>query len=293
MSARGQRHRHLALSRLLRSWPILVTVSVAALTLGGALTARRQAQRNADARRATLSADIRVEAVNAVNVPAQRAADLAAGVGANWSARGAIFAAVAPGLAREPSHQRRRTHRARNSRSAPPLRAQPRRIEAPFSAGGTQRPAPARSDYFVVTASRQRVRGSSGLGPDVGEEPARHATLLMAAASGAPRATPPVRMMSDDQPGTALHVPIYRRSARSLQTAATPGRGAGGSSRWLPLQPLLRPCTSVPAGTAFALTTAAPLLLAQGRLRNPTHSRIAVAGRTWMLPSAHLLPISR
>ena len=86
----------------MRSLPAIVTVCVAALTLVGALASSKQAQHNAQARRTTLSADIRTQAVDTVNAAIQRTVELAVSIGADWPANTPIFAAVARKLEREP-----------------------------------------------------------------------------------------------------------------------------------------------------------------------------------------------
>ncbi len=275
-------------SRLVRSLPALVTACVAALTLAGAFAADRDAQSSARARRASLSADLRVQAVDTVDAEVQRTWDIASSTGADWSAHTAIFAAVARGLKREPgingvglmevvpAAQRKRFEQ----RNGPIVLA---------AAGGPQYAAPRMAQYYVVIASARSRRGPSGIGLDVGGQPTRLATLLAAARSGMPRATPPVRLMSSGVPGTVFYVPIYR--------PPSPGRSSGPSTPAQRLNDLLGFASigysydllgpalrrAIPAHTAFSLTDGSVRLLAGGTPVHPIRSQISVAGRSWTL----------
>ncbi len=199
--ARGERQR---------TWlPAAVTVCVAVLTAAGAFLAERHAQHEAQARRATLAANIRTQALYTVDAAIQRTAELAASVGADWGAHNAIFAAAARGLEREPgingvglmeavmAPQRHRFERAHGP------------IELASARTGVRRRAPTMNEYYVVLDSARRSRGPSSLGLDVAAEPKRLATLQAAARSGQPRATPTLRLMNSGGPGTVLYVPIY------------------------------------------------------------------------------------
>jgi diguanylate cyclase (GGDEF)-like protein/PAS domain S-box-containing protein len=282
--SRGAMPHGLRLSRRARSLPVIVTAGVAALTLVGALAADRQAQRNADAERSSLATDIRAQTLGTVGTAIHRTADLAASLGADWDAHAAIFAAVAHGLQREAGIN-----------GVGLLEAVPARGRAAFErrhgtielrvAGGSPRAAPARAEYYVVLESARSVAGPSNVDLDVGGEPTRRATLLAAARSGQPRATPPVHLMNSGRPGTVLYVPVYRPAAQAPRTPAQRLRALRGFATigysYDRLGPALR--RAVPAGTAFVLADGGVRLLAQGAPHEPIGSQIAVAGRIWTL----------
>jgi diguanylate cyclase (GGDEF)-like protein/PAS domain S-box-containing protein len=271
-----------------RLLPAIVTACVAALTLVGALAAERQAHSNAQARRANLFTDIRAQAAGTVNAEVHRTADLAAAVGADWSARAAIFAAVAHGLDREPGingvglvEALGADRRGRFERSHGPIV-----LSTP---DGPQRTAPRMAQYYVVIASARSRRGPSSIGLDVGGQPTRLATLLAAARSGMPRATPPVRLMSSGVPGTVFYVPIYRPSTpRPTVTPRTSAQRLTGLLGFASIgysYELLGPALrhAIPAGTAFSLFDGGVRLLAEGSPKHAIRARIAIAGRSWTL----------
>ncbi|HWX43952.1 MAG TPA: EAL domain-containing protein [Solirubrobacteraceae bacterium] len=289
MNTPGEHPRGLPRSGLVRSLPALLTVCVALLTLAGALAADRQAQSNARARQANLFADIRAQALDTIDSEVRRTSDLAAGVGADWPAHAAIFAAIARDLAREPG-----INGVGLLEALPAARRKPfERRHGPIvlaTPGGDSHPAPPMARYYVVIASARRKRAPSHIGLDVGGQPTRLATLLAAARTAAPRATPPVRLMSSGVPGTVFYVPIYRPSfpGPSSHAPQTPaqrlahllGFASVGYSYEL-LGPALR--RAIPAGTAFSLADGHLPLLAQGTPHHPLRSPIAVAGRSWTL----------
>jgi diguanylate cyclase (GGDEF)-like protein len=297
-NAVGDPPRGLPLGRLVRWLPAVVTAGVASLTLLGALAAERQAQHNAQAQRATLSANIRTQAVDTVDAAIQRTMELAASVGADWPAHAGIFAAVARGLEREPGINGVGLVEALSAarREGFERRYGPLELGAP---GGARRAAPPMAEYYVVLDSARSSGGPSDVGLDIGDEPTRLATLLAAARSGRPRATPPVHLMSANQLGTVLYVPIYRRSPLALRTptqrlGALRGFASIGYSYEL-LGPAL--ARTIPAGTAFSLEDSGARLLAQGSPRNAISSPIAVAGRSWTLAVGepapdHSLPVT-
>ncbi len=294
----GDPPRGLPLGRLVPWLPAVVTAGVAALTLVGAFTAERQAQHDAQAQRATLSANIRTQAVDTVDAAIRRTMELAASVGADWPAHAAIFAAVARGLEREPGingvglvEAVGATRRELFERRHGPLE-----LGTP---GGARHAAPKMAEYYVVLDSARSSGGPSDVGLDIGGEPTRLATLLAAARSGWPRATPPVHLMSTNQLGTVLYVPIYRPSPFPLRTPAQRLRALRGFASIGYSYDLLGPALlrTIPAGTAFSLEDSGVRLLAQGSPRNAISSRIAVAGRSWTLavgePSPdHSLPVT-
>jgi diguanylate cyclase (GGDEF)-like protein/PAS domain S-box-containing protein len=264
--------------------PVLVTAGIAVLTLMGVLATDLQARRNATARGAGLSADIRAQTIDTVDATIKRTEDLAVGLGASWPTRTAVFAAVAHGLlesrvingvglveritaARLSGFERR--HGAIQTRTAT----------------GASRPVPPGSSYLLVGASIQAGTGPSGVGLDVGAEPSRRATLRAASASGAPRATPPVRLMSSDRSGTVLYTPIYRPAGRASRTPAQRARALlGFVSTGYRYDLLLRALQrTIPSGTTFSLSDAGTRLLAQGDPQQSIRTRIAVAGRSWTL----------
>jgi diguanylate cyclase (GGDEF)-like protein/PAS domain S-box-containing protein len=267
-----------------RRLPALVISAIAVVTLAGAVDAGMQARHDASTRRANLAATIRAQTLDTVNATIKRTDDLAAALGASWPAHLAIFTAIAHGLLQSPgingvglielvgSAQRRDFER----RHGP--------IQAPTSANALRR-APASRDYLVVVSSAQSLRGPRSVGLDVGDEPGRHATLLAAAASGRPRATPPVRLMSTDRPGTVLYTPIYRLLAQHTQKPAPRARRLLGfvstSYRYDLLLRALR--GTIPPGTAFSLSDGTTRLLAQGTPRRPISTQVAIAGRSWTL----------
>ena len=274
--ARGERQR---------AWlPAAVTVCVAVLTAAGAFIADRQAQNEARARQATLARNIRTQALYTVDAAIQRTVELAASVGADWSAHSVIFAAAARGLEREPG-----INGVGLMAAVPaPLRKRFEHAHGPIellpTRGGARRPAPRMSEYYVVLDSARRGRGPSSLGLDVAAEPKRLATLEAAARSGQPRATPTLHLMSSGGAGTVLYVPIYdpRPTPPPAERAHGPLRGfASIGYSYALLRPAL--VRAAPPGTAFALREGSVTLLAAGSLEHPAASRIAVAGRTWTL----------
>ncbi len=268
--------------------PVLVTGAVAALTLAGVVATDIQARHDARARRASTAANIRAQTLDTVDATIGRTQDLASDLGADWNARGALFASGAAGLLRSPGINgvgliQPIVAGARGSfeRRHGPIEAR--------AAAGRRRPAPARGEYFVVTASVATYGRVTNLGLDVGAYPARRTALLAAATSGRPRATPPVRLMAGEgPPGTVLYSPVYRRPA-DLAGAGVPALGAhrvllGLVSTSFRYDLLLRALRrTAPAGTAFALSDGRTQLLAQGHPRAPLRTPIAVAGRTWTL----------
>jgi diguanylate cyclase (GGDEF)-like protein/PAS domain S-box-containing protein len=277
-------HGSVGLTRRARSLPAIVTVGVAALTLVGALAADRQAQLSADARRSTLTTDIRAQAVDTVDAATRGGEDLAASVGADWPAHAAIFAAVAHSLAREPGVN-----------GVGLLAAIPAGGRAAFerghgaielrTPGGALRAAPASAHYYVVLASARSGGGPASVGLDIGEERTRVATLLAAARSGQPRATPPVRLMNSGRPGTVLYVPIYRPLTPAPRTPAQRLGALRGFASIGYSYDLLGPALqrAVPSATAFSLADGRMRLIAQGAPRDPASSQISVAGRRWTL----------
>jgi diguanylate cyclase (GGDEF)-like protein/PAS domain S-box-containing protein len=275
--------RGLPSTRQVHWLPAAITVCVAALTLVGAFAAKRQAQLGAQSRRATLAANIRTQAVDTVNAAIQRTVELAASVGADWHAHAAIFAAVAHDLEREPGINGvglvdvvSAAQRKRFEHSVGPIVASGRR--------GRPHLAPPSALYFAVVGSARFSGGPSDIGLDIGTRRTRRATLLAAARSGKPRATPPVRLMHSGRLGTALYVPIYRSSSPP-PTPARRLRALRGFASIGYNYSLLKPALqhTIPTGTAFSLQDGGVRLLADGSLQRPIRSRIAVAGRTWTL----------
>ncbi|HXA53989.1 MAG TPA: EAL domain-containing protein [Solirubrobacteraceae bacterium] len=268
----------------MRWLPATITAGVATLTLVGVLAAERQARHEAQSRRQTLASNVRAQAIDTVDAAILRTAELAASVRADWDARGAIFAAVAHTLDREPGingvglvQAVGATERASFERGHGPI----------FVSGPATRPGPAppAAGYYVVVDVARSSRGPSDTGLDIGAAPTRRAALLAAARSGQPRATPPVRLMNSAL-GTALYVPIYGPSASPA--GRTPTQRLQALRGWASISysyALLKPALAraLPPGTAFSLRDGKVLLLTAGKLTNPVHSRIAVAGRTWML----------
>ena len=292
----AQANRGLPLGRLVRALPALVTGGVAALTLAGVAATGMQARHDARARRANISGGIQELAVDTVDATMRRTEDLAAGLAVGWREHRAIFVSVAHDLLRSPGIN----GVGLIERITPAERASFERHNGPIEAhtpGGALRRAPAARNYLVVATSLQSRPGSDSVGLDLGAEPTRRPALLAAALSGQPRATPPVRLMSVNVPGTALYTPIYRPSVPQA-TAAERARALLGfvstSYRYgLLLHALQR---TLPAGTAFSISDGSTRLLALGDPRDPIRTRIAVAGRSWTLavgsPSPDLsLPI--
>jgi diguanylate cyclase (GGDEF)-like protein len=273
--ARGERQR---------AWlPAAVTVCVAVLTLVGAYMTYRQAQHNAQSQRATLATNIRTQAVDTVDAAIRRTSELAASVGADWNAHTAIFAAVARGLEREPGINGVGLMQVVGAaqRSSFERRVAPIQTSGPR---GALHAAPAMSTYFVVLNSARSAGGPSDVGLDVGARHTRLATLLAAARSGLPRATPPVRLMSSGRLGTVLYVPVYRPSSPmrtpTQRLGALRGFASIGYSYALLRPALLR---TIPPGTTFSLKQGGVQLMAKGSPVNATDSRIAVAGSIWTL----------
>ena len=273
--ARGERQR---------AWlPAAVTVCVAALTLVGTYVTYRQAQHNAQSQRATLATNIRTQAVDTVDAAIRRTVELAASTGADWNAHTAIFAAVAHELEHEPGINGVGLMEVVGAaqRSSFERRVAPIETSGP---GGALRAAPAMSTYFVVLDSARSAGGPSDVGLDIGTRRTRLATLLAAARSGRPRATPPVRLMSSGRLGTVLYVPVYRPSSPMRTPAQRLGALRGfasiGYSYTLLAPALLR---TIPPDTAFSLKEGRVRLIAKGSPVNATDSRIVVAGSIWTL----------
>jgi diguanylate cyclase (GGDEF)-like protein/PAS domain S-box-containing protein len=280
----GHANRSQPLDRLVRRLPALVTGGVAALTLVGVVATDRRAHHDAATRRGSVAADIRAQTLDTVDATIARTRDLAAGLGADWPAHGAIFAATGRGLLRSPGINGVGLIEPVSSAARGPFERRHGPIEARTARGGLRRDGN-RGEYFVVTSSLQARPGSSNLGLDVGTEPARRVALLAAAANGQPRATPPVRLMSGaGQPGTVLYTPVYRVTTPP-QTRAGRLRALVGlvstSYRYDLLLRALR--RTAPPGTAFSLSDGRTRLLSQGHQREPQSTRIALAGRVWTL----------
>lgn len=264
---------------------MLVTGAVASMTLAGVVATDIQARRGAHARRASTTANIRAQTLDTINATIGRTEDLASDLSADWKARGALFEAGSDGLLHSPGIN--------GVGLIQPVAASARgnfeRHHGPIEAlgiGGRPRRAPARSEYFVVSASMQAHGRVANLGLDVGAYPARRAALLAAAVSGQTRATPPVRLMAGaGPPGTVLYSPVYRSAPPPTGAPATRLRALLGvvstSYRYDLLLRVLR--RTAPPGTAFALSDGHTRLLAQGHPREPSRTSIAVAGRTWTL----------
>jgi diguanylate cyclase (GGDEF)-like protein/PAS domain S-box-containing protein len=278
--------------------PALVTGGVAALTLVGVVATGRQAHHDAATRRANLSADIRAQTLDTVDATIARTKDLAAGLGADWPAHSAIFNATGQGLLRSPGINGVGIIEPVTPASRRHFERRYGAIKARTAGDGLRREGN-RSEYFVVTSSLQARHGPPNLGRDVGAEPARRAALLAAAASGQPRATRPVRLMSGaGQPGTVLYTPIYsvtpQPSTRAGRLRALVGLVSTSYRYDLLLRALRR---TAPSGTAFSLSDGPTRLLSQGHQRERAHTPIAVAGRVWTLavgsPTPNLaLPIT-
>ncbi len=267
----------------MRLLPALVTGSMALLTLAGVVATSLQARHDAVARRASLSANIRAQTVDTVDATVKRTEDLAAGLGASWSTHTAIFTAVAHGLLESPGINGVGLVELVPAAQRDSFERRHGEIQA-RSASGALHSAPSGPDYFVVTSSLQARPVPSGVGLDVGAEPARHATLLAAAASRRPRATPPVQLMSSGVPGTVLYTPIYRSSGRGPQAGGHSGALLGFVSTGYRYNLLLRALQrEIPPGTAFSLSDGGTRLLGQGVPRRPIRTPIAVAGRSWKL----------
>jgi len=157
-------------------------------------------------------------------------------------------------------------------------------IEMRTSAGALRTASPG-AEYYVVLDSARSGGGPSNIGLDIGGEPTRLATLLAAARSGQPRATPPVHLMNSGRPGTVLYVPVYRPSSPTPRAPEQRLRDLRGFASIGYSYDLLGPALrrTIPAGTAFALTDSGVRLLAAGSLQHPTRLRIGVAGRSWTL----------
>jgi diguanylate cyclase (GGDEF)-like protein/PAS domain S-box-containing protein len=313
--------RRSPLGALVRSLPATVTCGVAALTLAGVVATGIDAREDATARRASLAADIHAQTVDAVDATIRRTDDLAAGLGASWPSHLAVFGAVARGLLQSPAingvglierlTSAQRTSYERRYGAITTQAAASAMHGGPLPAAALRR-APTSHEYLVVVASAQSKRGPSSIGLDIGDESSRRATLLAAAASGQPRATPPVRLMSAAQPGTVLYTPIYAPATPRTRTSfATSAPRAGTPATSAPRARLLLGFVStsyrydlllkalrktIPAGAAFSLSDDGTQLLAQGTPHRASRTRIAIAGRSWTLavgaPSADLsLPI--
>ena len=283
-------NRGLPLGGLVRVLPVLVTVALALLTIGGVVATDVQAHHDARARRASLSDGIEDLAVATVDATIRRTEDLATGLSAGWRERSAIFPAVAEGLLRSPGiNGVGLIERVRASERAA-FEHRHGEIEAHTPSGALRR-APAEREYLVVAASLRSNPGPSNLDLDLADEPTRRPTLLAAADSGQPRATPPVRLMSSDRPGTALYIPIYDPSlphATPAQRARALLGFVSSSYRYgLLLNALSQ---TLPAGAAFSISDGSTRLLSLGNPQHPLRTSIAVAGRSWTLAVGSLAP---
>ncbi len=203
-SAHGGR----APGRLVRALPALATAAVAASTIAGFVATDIQAHRDASTRQASLAGSIKTLARYTVGSTLERGEDLAGALGGAWDRRAAIFPRVARSLLRSPGingvgliERIPAAQRGAWERRHGPIDTRPTVASRPGV-------PPTAAQYLVVSYSFANTREPSSVGLDIGAETSRQPTLLTAALSGTPRATPPVRLMTG-APGTALYTPIY------------------------------------------------------------------------------------
>lgn len=270
------------------SWqtmPITVCVCLGVLTALAAITAGKQAQREARMRGAALAMRASDEIAEKVNPTIERLEDLAAATSQDRPGSSVSFEAVARGLLDDPTMNGvglielvRASERAAFERRHGEIRA----LHGDGRAYGR---APRRSRYFVVTDVLTRPGQPRNIDMNLGEDPARRAVLIAAAMSGRPRATPPVRRVGSHDYATALYVPVYASGSRAPSTQAARMASLRGfvssGYRYALLGPAL--LGALPKGTALALYDGRSKLLGAGTPHDPKRTNIAVAGRSWSL----------
>jgi EAL domain-containing protein (putative c-di-GMP-specific phosphodiesterase class I) len=276
-----------------RTMPVTVCVCLGILTALAAITADEQARGEARMRRAALSQLASEQIVEAVDPTIERLQDLARATGLDRPGSLSGFDAVGTGLLADPAmngvgliepvpaHRRATFEREHGEIKA--LRdGQP---------GGR---APRQPLYYVVADTLTRPGQPHNIDVNLGEDSARHAVLLAAAASGQPRATPPVRRVGVPALETVLYVPVYAPSTNAPDTPRARMadlRGFVSSSyRYAVLAPDV--LQALPKGTAVALYDGRAKLLGAGAPQDPQRTSISVAGRSWSLvvgePAANL-----
>ena len=307
--------------------PIVVCACLAALTALAAITADELARSEAAMRRAAISQRARERIAEAIDPAIARLQDLAAASGQDRPDTLTGFDAVAPGLEQDPAMGGAGLIEVVSASERPSFERRHGQIKA-LRDGLPAGPAPQRSEYYVVTAVLTRPGQPRDIGANLGEEPARLASLLAAAHTGEPQATEPVRRVGTHEYETALYVPVYApsppgtphvpdargalRSGPDAHTYNDTGVPAGSGSSAGAGRPgqradvprgyvasayrfaLLRPdvIEALAPGTALALFDGRSKLLSSGTVTDPLDTSISVAGRSWVLavgePAANL-----
>ena len=275
--------------------PITVCVALCGLTALAAATADEQAHREAQMRRAALSARASAQVTAAVDPTIERLQDLATATGRDRSGSLAEFEAVATRLLEDPTMNGigliefvPARERGAFERAHGPIKALPTRRAGPSAR------APRHSGYYVVADVLTRPGQPRNIDTNVGEDPTRREVMTAAASSGEPRATPPVRRVNSHELVTALYVPVYRSAhttpgSPSARTAALLGF-VSSSYRYALLRPHV--LAALPRNTALTLYDGRSKLLSTGAPHDAQHTNISVAGRSWVLavgqPAANL-----
>jgi EAL domain-containing protein (putative c-di-GMP-specific phosphodiesterase class I)/CHASE1-domain containing sensor protein len=273
--------------------PVTVCVCLGVLTAIAAVTADEQAHSEARMRRAALSARASARVAEAVDPTIERLQDLAAATGQDRPGSLAGFDAVAAGLLEDTTMNGIGLIEFVPARARAGFERAHGQIKA-LHHGRLSGRAPQRSRYYVVANVLTRPGQPRNIDTNVGEDPVRHTALTIAARSGKPQATPPVRRVNSGEFTTALYVPVYRPTHRE---PATPSarmadlRGFVSSGyRYALLAPEVR--AALPRATALTLYDGHSKLLSTGVPHDAQRTSISVAGRTWVLavgePAANL-----
>lgn len=264
--------------------PVTVCICLAALTAVAAIVADEQAHSEARMRRAALSQRVSRQITEAVNPTIKRLQDLAAATGQDRPGSLAGFNAVARGLLEDSTMNGvgliefvRASQRATFERKHGEIKG--------LRDGRSYGHAPRGPLYFVVTDVLSRPGQPRNIDTNVGEDPTRRMTMIAAALSGKPRATPPVRRVGSRDYATALYVPVYTPDVRAsdgpdARMASLRGFVSSGYRYTLLAPDVLN---GLPKGAALTLYDGRSKLLGAGVPHKAQRTSISVAGRSWVL----------
>ncbi len=264
--------------------PITVCICLAALTAVAAIVADEQARSEARMRRAALSQRVSRQITEAVNPTIERLEDLAVATEQDGPGSTTGFDAVASTLLEDPTMNGvglielvRAPRRAVFEREHGEIKG--------LRAGRSSGHAPSESLYFVVADVLNRPGQPRNIDTNVGEDPTRRATLIAAALSAKPQATPPVRRVGSRDYATVLYVPVYARNVHAADEPAARMASLRGfvssSYRYALLAPDV--LNGLPKGTALTLYDGRSKLLGMGMPHDAQRTNISVAGRSWVL----------